>query len=32
MKPNLTLTYGLRYDYVTRAFGGNGTFQSGPDL
>ena len=32
IKPNLTLTYGLRYDYVTRAFGENGTFQSGPDL
>jgi hypothetical protein len=32
IKPGLTLTYGLRYDYVTRAFGENGTFQSGPDL
>jgi hypothetical protein len=32
IKPNLTFTYGLRYDYVTRAIGQNGTMQSGPDL
>ena len=32
MKPNLTLTYGLRYDYITRAYGESGTFQSGPDF
>ncbi len=32
IKPNLTLTYGVRYDYVTRAVGDNKTFQSGPDL
>ena len=32
IKPNLTLTYGLRYDYITRALGDSGTFQSGPDL
>jgi hypothetical protein len=32
IKPHLTLTYGLRYDYVTRAVGQNGTLQSGPDL
>jgi outer membrane receptor protein involved in Fe transport len=32
IKPNLTLTYGLRYDYVTRAFGNSATYQSGPDL
>ncbi len=31
MKPNLTFTYGLRYDYVTRAVGDYG-FQSGPDM
>jgi outer membrane receptor protein involved in Fe transport len=30
MKPNLTLTYGLRYDYVTRATGEG--LQSGPDM
>jgi hypothetical protein len=28
---NLTLTYGLRYDYVTRVIGNYG-FQSGPDM
>jgi hypothetical protein len=32
IKPNLTLSYGVRYDYVTRAIGESGTFQSGPDL
>jgi outer membrane receptor protein involved in Fe transport len=32
VKPNLTLTYGLRYDYITRAYGESGTFQSGPDF
>ncbi len=32
IKPNLTLTYGLRYDYITRAYGDSGTFQSGPNL
>jgi hypothetical protein len=32
MKPTVTLTYGLRYDYVTRAIGDSGTMQSGPDL
>src|SRR4029453_9863005 len=32
IKPGLTLTYGLRYDHVTRALGESGTFQSGPDL
>jgi len=32
IKPHLTLTYGLRYDYVTRAVGDHGTYQSGPDL
>ena len=31
MRPNLTLTYGLRYDYVTRVLGDYG-FQSGPDM
>jgi hypothetical protein len=31
MRSNLTLTYGLRYDYVTRVFGNYG-FQSGPDM
>ena len=31
MKPNITFTYGLRYDYVTRAVGDYG-FQSGPDM
>jgi len=31
VKPNLTLTYGLRYDYVTRVIGDYG-FQSGPDM
>ena len=30
VRPNLTLTYGLRYDYVTRATGRG--LQSGPDL
>jgi outer membrane receptor protein involved in Fe transport len=33
LKPNLTLNVGLRYDYVTRAYGhGDAAFQSGPDL
>jgi outer membrane receptor protein involved in Fe transport len=32
LKPNVTLTFGLRYDYVTRAVGDRGTYQSGPDL
>jgi hypothetical protein len=33
MKPNLTITYGLRYDYVTRVIGhGDAEFQSGPDM
>jgi hypothetical protein len=32
IKPNLTLTYGLRYDYITRVYGESGTFQSGPDF
>jgi outer membrane receptor protein involved in Fe transport len=32
VKPNLTITYGLRYDYITRALGESGTFQSGPDF
>ena len=31
MTSNLTLTYGLRYDYVTRAVGDYG-LQSGPDM
>jgi outer membrane receptor protein involved in Fe transport len=31
LKSNLTLTYGLRYDYVTRVIGDYG-FQSGPDM
>lgn len=31
LKPNLTLNYGLRYDYVTRVIGNYG-FQSGPDM
>jgi outer membrane receptor protein involved in Fe transport len=31
LRPNLTLTYGLRYDYVTRVIGNDG-LQSGPDL
>ncbi|MGH9198067.1 MAG: hypothetical protein ACRD1T_20330, partial [Acidimicrobiia bacterium] len=31
LKPSLTLTYGLRYDYVTRVIGDYG-FQSGPDM
>jgi len=31
-KPNLTVTYGLRYDYITRAVGDSGTMQSGPDF
>jgi hypothetical protein len=31
MMPNLTFTYGLRYDYVTRATGDYG-LQSGPDM
>ncbi|MGH9895865.1 MAG: TonB-dependent receptor domain-containing protein, partial [bacterium] len=30
LKPNLTLTYGLRYDYITKATGRG--LQSGPDL
>lgn len=32
IKPNLTLTYGLRYDYITRVIGDKGTMQSGPDF
>jgi outer membrane receptor protein involved in Fe transport len=32
VNPNLTITYGLRYDYITRAYGESGTFQSGPDF
>jgi len=32
LKPNLTLTYGVRYDYITRAIGDSGTMQSGPDF
>jgi hypothetical protein len=32
IKPDLTLTYGLRYDYITRVYGESGTFQSGPDF
>jgi hypothetical protein len=32
IEPNLTLTYGLRYDYVTRVIGDSGTMQSGPDF
>jgi hypothetical protein len=31
LRPTLTLTYGLRYDYVTRVIGHYG-FQSGPDI
>ena len=31
LRSNLTLSYGLRYDYVTRVHGGYG-FQSGPDM
>ena len=31
MASNVTLTYGLRYDYVTRVYGNYG-FQSGPDM
>lgn len=31
LRPNLTLSYGLRYDYVTRVHGNYG-FQSGPDM
>jgi hypothetical protein len=31
VRPNLTLNYGLRYDYVTRITGNHG-LQSGPDL
>ena len=31
VSPNVTLTYGLRYDYVTRVIGNYG-FQSGPDM
>ncbi len=30
VKPNLTLTYGVRYDYITRAVGEG--LQSGPDM
>jgi hypothetical protein len=30
MRPNMTLTYGLRYDYITRVIGDG--LQSGPDL
>jgi hypothetical protein len=33
VKRNLTLTYGLRYDYVTRVIGhGDASLQSGPDM
>ena len=32
LKSNLTLTYGLRYDYITRAVGQSGSMQSGPDF
>jgi hypothetical protein len=32
IKPHLTLSLGLRYDYVTRAVGDRGTYQSGPNL
>jgi outer membrane receptor protein involved in Fe transport len=32
IKPTLTLSLGVRYDYVTRAIGHGNTFQSGPDL
>jgi hypothetical protein len=32
IKPHVTLSYGLRYDYVTGAVGDHGTYQSGPDL
>jgi hypothetical protein len=33
IKKNLTVTFGLRYDYVTRAVGnGDNTMQSGPDM
>ncbi len=33
MRPNLTLTLGLRYDYITRATSGDPTaLQSGPDM
>lgn len=31
LRPNLTLNYGARYDYVTRVIGDYG-FQSGPDM
>ena len=31
IRPSVTLSYGLRYDYVTRVIGGYG-FQSGPDM
>jgi hypothetical protein len=31
IRPNMTLNYGLRYDYVTRVIGDYG-FQSGPDM
>ena len=31
LRPNMTFTYGLRYDYVTRVHGNYG-FQSGPDM
>jgi outer membrane receptor protein involved in Fe transport len=31
LRPNVTLNYGLRYDYVTRVFGDYG-FQSGVDM
>lgn len=33
LRSNLTLNFGLRYDYVTRAVGnGDAAFQSGPDM
>ena len=33
LRPNITVNYGLRYDYVTRAIpDGDGLFQSGPDM
>ena len=32
IRPNLTLTYGVRYDYITRVIGDSGTMQSGPDF
>jgi hypothetical protein len=32
IKPHVTLSLGVRYDYVTRAVGDSKTFQSGPNL